>query len=124
MPSNPPRPRWAAPLLFALAAIACRDGAKPPVDVEPLETVPATPPRTVTLADGSRIDLRSPARRVFPASATVVDFLVALAPPERVAALPEQALDYSSLPGDGEAWRSIPRFSRYVAEEVIALSPD
>ncbi len=80
--------------------------------------------REVSLADGRAFTVHSPGLRVFPASASVVDFLVALAPPERVVALPEQALDYASVPADVAAWRSIPRFSAYVAEAVIARSPD
>ncbi len=70
------------------------------------------------------VALHSRALHVFAASSSVVDFLVALAPPERVAALPEQALDYSVLPGDNDAWKRVPNFSSYIAETVIARSPD
>lgn len=103
-------------LLVALAAGACGERAA--------QDRPGGPGREVTLADGNQITVHSRGLRVFPASSSVVDFLVALAPPERVVALPEQALDYSSLPGDVADWKRIPQFSVYIAEEVIAHSPD
>lgn len=102
-------------LFAALGLCACGERA-----------VPAIPGsgREVTLADGRTFTVQSRGLRVFPASASVVDFLVALAQPERVVALPEQALDYASVPSDVAGWTSIPRFSAYVAEAVIACSPD
>ena len=124
MQSSSPRARWrlACATVAAVLAVACGDSAAPAASLGT---------RSVLLADGSRVELRSPARRVLPASASVVDFLVALAPPERFAGLPEQALEYASLggaaPGEApamQAWESVPRFSAFLAENVIALRPD
>ena len=73
----------------------------------------------VALPDGS--ELRLPARpsRVLPANAAAVDFLLPLIEPERVVALPEAALDYSILTGTEHRWAELPRFERFVAEEMI-----
>lgn len=63
-------------------------------------------------------------RRVVPANATAVDVVTALVGPERVAALPETALVYSVLADDLGPWSDLPRFERYEAEALLALSPD
>ena len=89
-------------LIAALAFCACSDRASP--------AAPGVG-REVSLADGRTFTGHSRGLRVFPACSSVVDFLVALAPPERVVALPEQALDYASVPAGVAAWKSIPRFS-------------
>lgn len=65
-----------------------------------------------------------PPRRIVPASATAVDIVSALVPPDRIAAFPEQALEYSVLHEAGPELAGTPRFSAYVAEPVLALEPD
>lgn len=126
-------PRLVALLLLAvLAGPACgpdgESGTEPGAAASPPNALAApsggSAERTVAMPDGRSVRLRSRAQRVFPASSSVVDFLVALAPPERLAALPEQALDYASVAGDPAAWASVPRFYVYLAETVIALAPD
>jgi ABC-type Fe3+-hydroxamate transport system substrate-binding protein len=114
--------RWALAALVCLSFSACRESAKPAA---------AQPARSVQLADGSRVEVRTQALRLLPSSASVVDFLVALAGPERFAGLPEQALEYASLraqlaPDESlpEAWRRVPQFRVFQAEDVIALRPD
>ncbi|GJM22254.1 MAG: hypothetical protein DHS20C15_21690 [Planctomycetota bacterium] len=59
-----------------------------------------------------------------PASSGVLDLLVELLPPERVAGLPEQALIYSKPLPAGHALLSRPRFEKYDGESVLALDPD
>jgi len=127
MHSSSPGARWRRALASSalLLAAACNP------DEAPADRPAAAKARSVLLADGSRVEIRSRAQRVLPASSSVVDFLVALAPPERFAGLPEQALEYASLPGGAssgsparQAWESVPRFSAFLAENVIALRPD
>ncbi|MEO6710523.1 MAG: ABC transporter substrate-binding protein [Planctomycetota bacterium] len=119
MRSIPPRAlrRCTLALALGLLALACADRGSTPAPA-----VPAA--RDVVMPDGRHVSVRSRGLHIFAASSSVVDFVVALAPPERVAALPEQALDYSALPADNPAWQRVPRFSTFVAEEVIARSPD
>lgn len=109
---------WISVLATTLWGFAC--GA----EEAPSDSSGALPTRKVSLADGRVIDVRTQALRVFPASATAVDFLVALAGPERIVALPEQAFDYASLTGDVAAWQRTVRFTNFIAEDAIALSPD
>jgi len=80
-------------------------------------------PRDVLLPDGSTFHAAAPAARIVPASATAVDFVAALVAPERVAGLPEQALEYSRLHDDA-LWRGHARFRAYLAEPVLMLRPD
>lgn len=61
--------------------------------------------------------------RVLPASASAVDFAVALLEPEQLAGLPEQALEYSVLHALEPRFAAIPRFDVYLAEPVLALGP-
>lgn len=65
-----------------------------------------------------------PATRVIPASATAVDFVHALIEPQRVAAVPSQALEYSTIHDEPLAWSGVARFDAYLAEQVLALHPD
>ena len=110
--------------LFALAGCGRDSGAG---DTQVDAAAAQGPGRAIALADGREIRVRSAARRVFPASASVVDYLVDLTTPSRVAALPEQALDYTRLPAEPEVaagWRGVPRFSAFLAETVVAAAPD
>jgi iron complex transport system substrate-binding protein len=62
--------------------------------------------------------------RILPADAAMTDFLVDLVEPDRVAALPEIAFQYSALAVDPGPWAERPRFAAYSGEEVLALAPD
>ncbi len=121
---------WALPLLL-LAAVAVtylrRDtGARPPVRLPP----PATPedaigyPREVRLPEGGRVQLLERPRRVLVANASLLDAVVAVFPSERLAGLPVQALTWSSIARHPEPYAAVPRFERFAAEELLALSPD
>lgn len=93
-----------------LAALAACGGAQPQgaIAVEPLERATAAPE----------------ARRIVPASARAIEFLADLIGPERVAGLPEQGFEYATLGADEARWASLPRFTTYLAEPVLALAPD
>lgn len=65
-----------------------------------------------------------PPRAVIPASAGVVDLVCALLVPERVAALPAQALRYSGLSRTATAHLARPTFTVYESERLLALAPD
>lgn len=60
---------------------------------------------------------------MLPASASAVDFAAALLEPEEIAALPDQALEYSQLHELPARFASTPRFDVYLAEPVLALGP-
>src|SRR5262245_13882165 len=65
-----------------------------------------------------------PPQRIVPVRATAVDMVCALVAPERIAGLPSQALEYSTLHDADAALRARVKFDAYVAEPVLALEPD
>ena len=109
-------------LLFLSVLAACdrAPAVAPPTAGEP---VPGFP-REVELWSGSSLRLEAPPRRIVPASATAVDLVAALVPPERVAGFPVQALEYSTLHAGGGPFAQLPRFDAWLAEPVLALLPD
>ncbi|MCC6407495.1 MAG: ABC transporter substrate-binding protein [Planctomycetes bacterium] len=108
------------PVLRALVALCLAVlGA---CDRSPTSTGPAGPTRPS--AGPSTPTSFASARRIVPASATAVDFVCALVGPERIAGVPEQAIDYSILHSDDPRWAATPRFFAYQAEPVLALEPD
>jgi iron complex transport system substrate-binding protein len=108
-----------------LALTACReDDAGPVRAVSAGAAGEAGFPRTVALPGGGSLLVPVEPRRVVPASATAVDLVAALVGPERVAGVPEQALDFSSLGEPDGGWAGTPRFYAYLAEPVLALAPD
>jgi len=81
-------------------------------------------PREVRLPSGELAVVHSRPVRIVPASATAVDLVAALVSPERVAALPVQALEYSGVERRLEGFAHAPRFEAYLAERLLALEPD
>lgn len=63
-------------------------------------------------------------RRVVPANVAAAEFVAFLVGPERIAALPEQVDDYSTIDFRADGFKEIARFSRYIAEPLIVLHPD
>jgi len=106
MQRRPPRRRacGAVRSLLAFAVLACAAGCE--------RTTPSAPPPD------------SEPRRIVPASATAVDFVTELVEPERIAALPAQAAEYSRLVALEGALAGTPRFEAYLAEPVLAQRPD
>ncbi len=81
-------------------------------------------PRRVEMPDGRWVELPRAPRRIVPAAAGSVDLVCALVPPERVAALPEQALIYSGLRDPASPYLQRPRFDHYMAEPLLMVQPD
>jgi len=84
----------------------------------------ARPSRELTLPDGSSIRVPVAPARIIPASAGLVDLLTALVPPERIAALPRQALGFSGLRDAASPYLARPQFGVYAAEPLLAMDPD
>ena len=145
MTSPLPDRRWTtsrpAPLVAAWIVGLVAACAPPPADpavfadspaAERVPSVPArtTPddgfPREIALDDGT-LTLNARPRRLFPASATAVDFALALTERDALVALPRQALLYSPA-AESEAERApFPEellFDRYETESVLATRPD
>jgi iron complex transport system substrate-binding protein len=104
------------PLLALLAATAChREG----------EELARDRGEIVALRrDGSPLCFEAPPQRLVPANAAALEFLAALVGPERIAAMPEQALRYSSAPLSESAWSALPTFAQYSAEVLLAYEPE
>jgi iron complex transport system substrate-binding protein len=98
------------------------------IDATPKRAVTVTDaegfPRAVELPGGEVLSLEGPPLAVVPAYAGGVDLLCLLLPPERLAALPDQALKYSGLRNARSPYLLRPRFDRYLAEPLLALQPD
>jgi iron complex transport system substrate-binding protein len=123
--------RAPAPVRVAAALLAFAACSHPAPPQAPPAAGASSPtfPREISLGSGQGLTLRAPPTRVLPASATAVDLVVALTSPERVVALPEQALEYSSLLGapgqtDAAAWSALPRFEAYTAEQALRFGSD
>jgi len=102
LPTSLPR-RAALSALAALALLgACQHEA-------PVAHAPSTPPAEL---------------RVIPTSASAVDFASALLEPERIVALPDQALEYSVLHTLPPSFVRTARFDVYLAEPILALGPN
>jgi iron complex transport system substrate-binding protein len=77
-----------------------------------------------TRGGGQARATNGPPQRIVPASARAIDLALALVGPNRIAGLPEQAIEYSTLREREAEILSIPRFNAYVAEPVLELLPD
>ena len=69
-------------------------------------------------------ELAGPPVRVVPVSAGAVDLICSLLPPERVAALPAQALRYSGLREGTSPHLALPTFTVYESERILVFGPD
>jgi len=69
--------------------------------------------------------LQAPPQRIVPGNAGVLDLLSLLVGPERLAALPKGAAEYSRLrPLETGPWSQLPVFARYAAEDILQHRPD
>jgi iron complex transport system substrate-binding protein len=100
-----------------LGTPACVDRSEPP-------TSSARDVRRHALPDGGELVLAGSPQHIVPAAAGSVDLLCELVPPERIAALPDQALRYSGLRDPGDPHLARPRFDAYEAEPLLAAEPD
>ena len=85
---------------------------------------PNGPTRELILPDGSSVRVPVSPRHIIPASSGLVDLLTALVPPERIAALPRQALGFSGLRDPDSPYLARPQFQVYAAEPLLAMRPD
>lgn len=107
---------WLLGCMLVAAAAGCGPASEVP-DVAGKASAPA-------LLDQDLPRLNAPAHSVVPASAGIVDLVCALLPPERVAALPAQALRYSGLRDTTSPHLARPTFGLYETERILALEPD
>jgi iron complex transport system substrate-binding protein len=89
------------------------------------EITPATGfPAKVKNFDGHTVLLESPPSRLIAGNASLLDALIPLVEPGRMAALPSTAFSYSSLAVDPGVWKEVPVLRRFDAEEILGPSPD
>ena len=104
-----------AVVAFGAFPTACRDRT-------PRE--PTGPRRELRLDDGRTVRVPVHPERVVVANTALVDGVVALIEPSRVAALCSQAFTWSSLADEPGPWRELPSFHEFTAETTLALEPD
>lgn len=90
----------------------------------PTPPAPSGPQRSVDLGEGRTLEVPLKPLRVLPVTSAAVDVVVALLPPERIAAVPRAALSWSSLAQDPEPWAEHPILEGFSGEEVLTLGPD
>ena len=110
-------------LLALLAWQALRGTPEKPAARLPSVTGDAFP-RRVNLADGNALELPAPPQRILLGNASAVDMVTALVGPERVVALPEQALAFSRLAEGLGPFDAVATFDRFEAEVVLSFRPD
>ena len=81
-------------------------------------------PLEVRSWDGELFTLEAPPRRLLPTNAATTDFLVELAEPEEVVALPFTAEVYSTFEREAEAWLARPVFHEMSAAELLGFDPE
>ncbi|MCB9883291.1 MAG: ABC transporter substrate-binding protein [Planctomycetes bacterium] len=117
---------WIAPtVLLALfvGRIAIDDGFGAR-DVGIDEPVGSGFPRTIVLPGNDPIWIRTRPRRIVLANTSVVDMATALVEPERIAALCEQAFEWSHLAFREHDYASHPTFRTFLTETVLAHDGD
>lgn len=119
--SRPPRtcrPELLAVLGAALLGLgACQRESSAP------DSASQTPLHTVELFGGQQGRLPVRPLRVIAGTASVTSFVVALLDDERIAAIPEQAFDYSAAPLSPDDWRGR-TFAQFRGEDLLAFAPD
>ncbi len=96
-------------------------------DAALLEAPPRLPgrwPRSIESSDGESVELEAPPKRIIATTARALEFAIDLVPPGRIAAVPEQALEYGALDTLEQAYAAHPRFSVYAAEAMLVFEPD
>jgi len=90
----------------------------------PTTAAPEGPRRSVDLGEGRTLEVPAEPLRVLPVTSAAVDIVVALLPPERIAALPRAALFWSGLAEDPGPWAEHTILEGFSGEEVLTLGPD
>ena len=122
---------WLVPLVvLAFVALTYGRGGSEPRPHPDQSAVAAVPddevgyPRDVRMPEGGSVHLERRPRRVLVANASLLDAVLAIWPPQRLVAIPTQALTWSSVARRPGAFQNLPRFDRFVAEDTLALNPD
>ncbi|MCC6783227.1 MAG: ABC transporter substrate-binding protein [Planctomycetes bacterium] len=122
---------WILPLvLLALVSLSyLRKERRPAAPAEPqvaagIEDEASGYPRDVRMPEGGTAHLTERPKRVVVANASLMDTVTAIWPPSRLAAIPVQALTWSTIARRPEPFGALPRFERFDAEEIFALKPD
>ncbi|MFT7667370.1 MAG: iron complex transport system substrate-binding protein [Planctomycetota bacterium] len=121
-------------LLAALSLTSCSGGEEQTQASAPLSSVgkPSLPqitpakgfPAKVKNSDGRVALLEKQPQRVIAGNASLLDGLITLIGPERVAALPSTAFSYSTLAANPGVWADVPLLKHFDAEELLAPRPD
>jgi iron complex transport system substrate-binding protein len=118
---------WILPLvLLALVSLSyLRKERRPSAPTQPqvaagIEDEASGFPRDVRMPEGGTAHLTERPKRVVVANASLMDTVTAIWPPSRLAAIPVQALTWSTIARRPEPFGALPRF----AEEIFALRPD
>ncbi|MFO1051409.1 MAG: ABC transporter substrate-binding protein [Planctomycetota bacterium] len=122
---------WLAPIV-ALALIALTYGRRDPQKAAPPTGRPAVVvpegddgfPRDVDMQEGGSVHLEHRPRRVLVANASLLDTVIAVWPPKRLVAVPVQAMTWSAAARRPKEFAELPRFERFVAEDMLRLAPD
>lgn len=89
------------------------------------DITPATGfPAKIKNHDGRTALLNEAPVRVMAGNASLLDGLVLLLDPQRMAALPSTAFSYSSLSEEPGAWAEVPLLKKFDAEEILEPNPD
>ena len=62
--------------------------------------------------------------RVLPANSSALELVLPLVGRERIVAVPDQALSWSAIAGEREAWDDVPVMRSFDGETVLSLHPD
>ncbi len=87
-------------------------------------TPPAGFPAKVKNSDGRTALLPARPARILPGDASLLDALVELVEPERVAGLPRTAMTYSVLRAEPGPWAELEVLKSFEAEEILDREPD
>ncbi len=105
---------------------ACSDSPAPSAGEDSRESVRADAgfPRTITDPTGYEVLIPNTPRRVIPANANALDFVLALVEPSRVAAISEVSLPYSLAGKALASWPQEKTFGPFTVEEILTRNPD
>ena len=81
-------------------------------------------PRTVSVPGGARITLSHAPQRIVPTTARALDLCAVLVDPERLVAIPADALEYATLGAIADEVSRITPFREYAAEALLPIRPD
>ena len=99
-------------------------GATPAASRLPEITPPAGFPAKVKNFDGRTALLPARPARILPGDASLLDALVELVEPERVAGLPRTAMTYSVLRAEPGPWAELEVLKSFEAEEIMYDNKD